>query len=36
MKKDVLVLGLGIVIGFLLVRGFVFVQQNYLWAVFYH
>lgn len=33
--KDFLVFVLGIAIGFCLVQGLAFVQQNYVWALFY-
>lgn len=36
MKKDFFVFTIGLMLGYLLVQGVAFVQNNYLWAIFYH
>ncbi len=35
MKREFLMLVLGITLGYCLVHGLAYVQQHYLWAIFY-
>jgi hypothetical protein len=35
MKKDIILFVIGVAIGYCLVQGLSYIQQNYLWALFY-
>jgi len=35
-KKDAMMFAVGITLGYVLVQGFSYLHQNYLWALFYH
>lgn len=36
MKRDFFVFSIGLVLGYLLVQGMVFMHHQFLWALFYH